>query len=797
MPKTDFQLFVDNMPGYTRFRNVTHLWESMDNVVVVIPGKTTQSMLISAHYDTVSLSSGATDNSAAVSVLLEVISILSDQKPYYTLIFAFIQGEEIGLLGAAALAEFSPLFRNVSYFLNLDGTPGDKSMNFRSSGGLLDTIYAHVNHPLGFVTAMDIFNLKLIGSDTDWSVYNRYASGLDYATFSKRQTYHTLKDTVITEGSIQFLGDNVLSLIRKTVFEFQPHWNGSNPREPHIFFSIFNLIHVVYSMDMAFWLHITAISILGGILIIHIFPSSFALGTQNMSSTSKSHAQEETAIKSILFGIMGTVLTAVLAILFSSCFSFVSSLYAQMYAYTRASYAVGALIFPSLSGICLAQWIMVTSEGGRISAETSQNRNLWGLSYTWLIIGLLTIKSATSIGSTYFLTFFILSSAIVVVLHAIFKFCGILHQASPNEIRKRRHYIHVAEESEELHMDSRMLPVKLAKRAISEKTEILAWLILFIIGFAPSLFIFEILIPLMELAIGALGAFVFGPLIAIATFFCVSWFLPLSRRSGHYGTLFIIFIILSFITFIPITLHGRSTFNEKYPFVMEPRQVEEMIELRPYFPYTVSLFEMSNILDSSKVWNCEANRICKAPNPSATKTSSKMKCSNSGRVEIVMSTPGAWMHNITFENGDLRIMNLELNGINMAKLERNFNLQTFADPDYLLAQSFRFYLNSAEHTNSWTIAFDVVTHGGDSKEEREVWSKFKIHVESIWAEASSVLIMEKWIKQRPTIPSHVMYADQHKETHLPDWMSFVGNGMRGVASLTQTIKPIVCSKNKL
>ena len=115
---------------------MTHLWESMDNVIVVIHGEKEESMLVSAHYDTVSLSAGATDNTAAVSALMEMTSILMSptaSKPVYTLVVAFVQGEEIGSLGAAALAEFWPDFNKVVLFLNLDGTPGDKSMNFRSS----------------------------------------------------------------------------------------------------------------------------------------------------------------------------------------------------------------------------------------------------------------------------------------------------------------------------------------------------------------------------------------------------------------------------------------------------------------------------------------------------------------------------------------------------------------------------------------------------------------------------------------------------------------------------------------
>jgi hypothetical protein len=794
----------------------------MDNVVLIIPGEVSESMLVSAHFDTVSLSPGATDNSAAVSVLLEAISALSArfdasaQKPYYTLVCAFVQGEEIGLLGAAALAEFWPPFLNVTHFLNLDGTPGDKSMNFRSSGGLLNLLYAHVPYPLGFATAMDIFNLKLIGSDTDWTVYNRYRSGLDYATFSKRQTYHTLKDTVITPGSIQFLGENVLSLVAQTISQKHDLWN-VNLRDPHIFFSILNRWHIVYSTEMAGTIHALATSALGCLLIASIYRSHFGThSSQRNLNPSQTNGSSESVLKTIGLGLLGTLLTLISTILVSSSFSFVSSLYAQMYSYTRVSYAVVSITFPSLTGITLAQWIITYLEGDEILVETSRKRSFFGLCSFWLLIGVSTLKYADKIGSIYFLTLYIASATVALALFGFLDFSGIIssrvssyHGSASNPRRGRKHIVVSSEED----MDSETPNSETKEDVRNQRASVpssdhsmgtsrakIAWMVIFVLGFCPTLFLFEIMVPLMELAIGALGAFVFGPLISTIIFLSVSWLMPATRSDWSlssastrrksrtsYGYLCLVFFLLSLAVFVPITLHGRTHFNENYPFVFEPRQVDDQLELRPYFPYSVSLLEMANILDGSLLWQCE-QKVCRAPNAPKTISKFEAKCDLPGHVDIMISTPGAWMHNITFMVPEgVELTRIVLNGIDMASLSRNFDLEPFAAPHLLAEQPFRFYLNSTAHTNAWTISYDykVLETCNESFDGKAP----QLHVESLWAEVSSIPKIREWIFERPRSQNHVMYSEETIQTHLPKWMSFVGHGMRGLASATQKISP--------
>lgn len=60
------------------------------------------SILVAAHYDTVSASPGADDNASGVAVVLEVARLLGSRTTRRTLQLAFFDSEELGLLGSRA-----------------------------------------------------------------------------------------------------------------------------------------------------------------------------------------------------------------------------------------------------------------------------------------------------------------------------------------------------------------------------------------------------------------------------------------------------------------------------------------------------------------------------------------------------------------------------------------------------------------------------------------------------------------------------------------------------------------------
>lgn len=62
----------------------------------------TGSILVAAHYDTVSVSPGADDNASGVAVVLEVARLLGSRPTPRTLQLAFFDREELGLMGSRA-----------------------------------------------------------------------------------------------------------------------------------------------------------------------------------------------------------------------------------------------------------------------------------------------------------------------------------------------------------------------------------------------------------------------------------------------------------------------------------------------------------------------------------------------------------------------------------------------------------------------------------------------------------------------------------------------------------------------
>lgn len=95
-----------------------------ENVIGIVPGKSKQAIIVSAHYDHLGTFDGTTyyganDNASGVSVLLEAARILAkDPPPKYTLIFAAWTGEEQGFIGSSWFADRCPY--KVQAVLNLD-----------------------------------------------------------------------------------------------------------------------------------------------------------------------------------------------------------------------------------------------------------------------------------------------------------------------------------------------------------------------------------------------------------------------------------------------------------------------------------------------------------------------------------------------------------------------------------------------------------------------------------------------------------------------------------------------------
>lgn len=108
---------------YTRQGSYAVYFEG-NNVLLKIDGKEPSSdgVLFSCHFDSVSTAPGATDNGMSVATLLEMAEYLSwpSRRPRRTAVFFFNNGEEDALNGAHAYFEH-PWSNLTSTFINLEG----------------------------------------------------------------------------------------------------------------------------------------------------------------------------------------------------------------------------------------------------------------------------------------------------------------------------------------------------------------------------------------------------------------------------------------------------------------------------------------------------------------------------------------------------------------------------------------------------------------------------------------------------------------------------------------------------
>lgn len=71
-----------------------------ENIIAVKEGKSKQTVVLGAHYDSVDVGNGIDDNGSGVAVVLEAANVLKDAKTQQTIQFIFFGAEEVGLCGS-------------------------------------------------------------------------------------------------------------------------------------------------------------------------------------------------------------------------------------------------------------------------------------------------------------------------------------------------------------------------------------------------------------------------------------------------------------------------------------------------------------------------------------------------------------------------------------------------------------------------------------------------------------------------------------------------------------------------
>lgn len=233
----------------------------LENIVAELKGSMPgKSVLLVAHYDSVSAGPGASDDGAAVATLLETAKILKSEAPFKRdIVFLFTDGEELGLMGAKAFVDQNPLAKNVGLVLNFEarGTSGPVIL-FETSdqnAWLIDNVSKAASHPVANSLSYEIY--KRLPNDTDLTVFKRAGyQGLNFAFIEGIVNYHRATDTLqnLNRGSLQHQGDYAVELARwfGNVDQIQPG------RGNAIYFDILGRMLVHYSSRTATLLLIAA-----------------------------------------------------------------------------------------------------------------------------------------------------------------------------------------------------------------------------------------------------------------------------------------------------------------------------------------------------------------------------------------------------------------------------------------------------------------------------------------------------------------------------------------------------------
>ena len=212
------------------------------NIIAVLGPPRGRALLLSAHYDSVPVGPGASDDGIGVATLLEVGSIVRDRPLKRPIILLFNEGEELGLLGARAFLA-DPLSRSVDSLLNFEarGVNGPVTMfeTSQPNGSAIAAYAAAVRRPSASSLATDV--ARLIPNDTDVTTFKeRGWLTLNSAIVGNETRYHSPGDNLagLDVRSLQDMGDEALALTSELSAGI-PQTHGtrifSGLFEPHIF----------------------------------------------------------------------------------------------------------------------------------------------------------------------------------------------------------------------------------------------------------------------------------------------------------------------------------------------------------------------------------------------------------------------------------------------------------------------------------------------------------------------------------------------------------------------------------
>jgi hypothetical protein len=238
----------------------------VSNIIGILPGEKPEALGIVSHYDSSPDAPGATDDALGVAVTLEAARVLASASRRQWTLFALItDGEEAGLMGAAALVTDREVTSRLRAYLNLEsiGSSGT-SVLFETgpgNGWLVAPWAKRAPHPRGGSYAIEVYTR--LPNDTDFSILKtRDIPGLNFAAVGDSYSYHTARDTPerLARETVRTTGENVVSIATA----LQDVDITARTTTLPVFFDIGGTVGVSYGMTVQ-WL-LSALALIAGVV---------------------------------------------------------------------------------------------------------------------------------------------------------------------------------------------------------------------------------------------------------------------------------------------------------------------------------------------------------------------------------------------------------------------------------------------------------------------------------------------------------------------------------------------------
>eukprot|EP00189_Rhodosorus_marinus_P001966 CAMPEP_0113965730 /NCGR_PEP_ID=MMETSP0011_2-20120614/7918_1 /TAXON_ID=101924 /ORGANISM="Rhodosorus marinus" /LENGTH=842 /DNA_ID=CAMNT_0000978297 /DNA_START=101 /DNA_END=2626 /DNA_ORIENTATION=+ /assembly_acc=CAM_ASM_000156 len=265
--------------------NTVFVYHDVENIALKICGLDDCSegpfSMVNSHFDSALGSPGGSDAGGMVGVMLEVLSNLihRGEKLAHPTIFLFNGAEEPFCIAAHAFLSH-PWWQKVAAFINLEASgAGGNNLLFRMTPGhnWLGRVYQRaVQVPFVFSGAQDVFERKLVPSDTDYIMWSDMGNipGYDFANYRHGAVYHTARDTSgrCTNSFLQDMGESTLDLITELTnsLEFEEDHSDIDVSNPKlIMFDLLRLFTVVMDERIA-----NAVYAVVGVLLLRVLSFS-------------------------------------------------------------------------------------------------------------------------------------------------------------------------------------------------------------------------------------------------------------------------------------------------------------------------------------------------------------------------------------------------------------------------------------------------------------------------------------------------------------------------------------------